>query len=138
MEAQTETVAPDATQVAPEAVDLTDVELYQNRELSWLDFNERVLELTEEERVPLLEQVKFLAIYSSNLDEFYMVRVAGLHDQVDAGIDARGPDGLAPAETIERIAARAAREREASALLRRPIRGVEPLRTRDASGLGGG
>jgi polyphosphate kinase len=106
MEAQTETVAPDATQVAPEAVDLTDVELYQNRELSWLDFNERVLELTEEERVPLLEQVKFLAIYSSNLDEFYMVRVAGLHDQVDAGIDARGPDGLAPAETIDRIAAR--------------------------------
>src|ERR671931_2219246 len=75
---------------------------YVNRELSWLDFNERVLELAEDEELPLLERVKFLAIYTSNLDEFYMVRVAGLHDQVDAGIDARGPDGLAPAETIER------------------------------------
>jgi polyphosphate kinase len=106
MEARTETVAPEATQAPPETVDLANVELYQNRELSWLDFNERVLELAEDERIPLLERVKFLAIYSSNLDEFYMVRVAGLHDQVDAGIDARGPDGLAPAETIELIAAR--------------------------------
>jgi len=83
-------------------------ELYVNRELSWLDFNERVLELVEDELTPLLERVKFLAIYSSNLDEFYMVRVAGLHDQVDAGIDARGPDGLSPSETIERIAERTA------------------------------
>ena len=57
--------------------------------------------------MPLLERVKFLAIYASNLDEFFMVRVAGLHDQVDAGIDARGPDGLSPGETIERIAERA-------------------------------
>ncbi len=61
-----------------------------NRELSWLDFNERVLALAEDESIPLLERVKFLAIYAANLDEFYMVRVAGLHDQVDAGIDARG------------------------------------------------
>ena len=73
-----------------------------NRELSWLDFNERVLELAEDERTPLLERVKFLAIYASNLDEFFMVRVAGLHDQVDAGIDARRADGLSPRETIER------------------------------------
>jgi polyphosphate kinase len=65
-----------------------------------------VLELAEDERIPLLERVKFLAIYSSNLDEFYMVRVAGLHDQVDAGIDARGADGLSPSETIERIGER--------------------------------
>ena len=56
--------------------------------------------------MPLLERVKFLAIYATNLDEFFMVRVAGLHDQVDAGIDARGPDGLSPGETIERIAER--------------------------------
>src|ERR687886_2179855 len=78
-------------------------ELFVNREVSWLQFNERVLELAEDERTPLLERVKFLAIYASNLDEFFMVRVAGLHDQVDAGIDARGPDGLSPGETIERI-----------------------------------
>ena len=71
-------------------------ELYTNRELSWLQFNERVLELAEDERTPLLERVKFCAIYASNLDEFFMVRVAGLHDQVDAGIDARGADGLSP------------------------------------------
>jgi polyphosphate kinase len=107
MEPQAEALATDTTQAAPEAIDLTDAELYQNRELSWLDFNERVLELAEDDQTPLLERVKFLAIYSSNLDEFYMVRVAGLHDQVDAGIDARGPDGLSPAETIERISEQA-------------------------------
>jgi polyphosphate kinase len=83
--------------------DLHESELYANRELSWLDFNERVLELAEDERLPLLERVKFLAIHTSNLDEFFMVRVAGVHDQVDAGIDARGPDGLSPSEVLERI-----------------------------------
>jgi polyphosphate kinase len=89
--------APDQTQ------SLDSPELFSNRELSWLQFNERVLELAEDEDTPLLERVKFLAIYASNLDEFFMVRVAGLYDQVDAGIDARGPDGLAPGETTERI-----------------------------------
>jgi polyphosphate kinase len=89
-----------------EAPALDSPELYNNRELSWLQFNERVLELAEDETTPLLERVKFLAIYANNLDEFFMVRVAGLHDQVDAGIDARGPDGLSPGETIERIAER--------------------------------
>jgi polyphosphate kinase len=92
--------------VTPEAPELDSPELYSNRELSWLQFNERVLELAEDESTPLLERVKFLAIYASNLDEFYMVRVAGLHDQVDAGIDARGPDGLSPGDTIDRIAER--------------------------------
>ena len=86
--------------------DLDAPELLVNRELSWLQFNERVLELAEDEDVPLLERVKFTAIYSSNLDEFVMVRVAGLHDQVDAGIDARGPDGLSPGETLEHIGER--------------------------------
>ncbi len=85
--------------------DLASSELYTNRELSWLAFNERVLELAEDERTPLLERAKFLAIYTTNLDEFMMVRVAGLHDQVDAGIDARKADGLSPVQTIERIAA---------------------------------
>src|SRR5687768_14765845 len=78
-------------------------DLFVNRELSWLQFNERVLELAEDESTPLLERVKFLAIYANNLDEFFMVRVAGLHDQVDAGIDARGPDGLSAREALERV-----------------------------------
>src|ERR671918_1535083 len=90
----------------PEAPALDSPELYTNRELSWLKFNERVLELAEDETTPLLERVKFLAIYANNLDEFFMVRVAGLYDQVDAGIDARGPDGLSPSEAIERIVER--------------------------------
>jgi polyphosphate kinase len=85
---------------------IDDPNLYFNRELSWLDFNQRVLELAEDPSVPLLEQLRFCAIYASNLDEFFMVRVAGLFDQVDAGIDARGPDGLAPGEQIDAIQAR--------------------------------
>jgi polyphosphate kinase len=82
---------------------IDDPALYFNRELSWLDFNQRVLELAEDADVPLLERVRFCAIYASNLDEFFMVRVAGLFDQLDAGIDARGPDGLAPSEQIDAI-----------------------------------
>jgi polyphosphate kinase len=82
---------------------IDDPALYFNRELSWLDFNQRVLELAEDPSVPLLERVRFCAIYASNLDEFFMVRVAGLFDQLDAGIDARGPDGLAPSTQIDTI-----------------------------------
>src|SRR5688500_9379469 len=93
----------EAVTAPPEAPALDSHELFVNRELSWLQFNERVLELAEDEATPLLERVKFLAIYANNLDEFFMVRVAGLHDQVEAGIDARGPDGLSARETIERI-----------------------------------
>ncbi len=85
---------------------IDDPSLYFNRELSWLDFNQRVLELAEDPSVPLLEQVRFCSIYASNLDEFFMVRVAGLFDQLDAGIDARGPDGMAPGEQIDAIQAR--------------------------------
>src|SRR3984885_7418669 len=92
--------AGSATAVA----DLTDSSLYVNRELSWLDFNDRVLQLAEDESLPLMERVKFLAIFVTNLDEFFMVRVAGVHDQVEARIDARGPDGLLPTETLRRIA----------------------------------
>ena len=89
-------------------VDLEDPSLYFNRELSWLDFNARVLEQAEDSSVPLLERLRFCAIYTSNLDEFFMVRVAGLTDQVEAGIDARGPDGLSPSEQIDAISARVA------------------------------
>jgi polyphosphate kinase len=84
-----------------------DPSLYFNRELSWLDFNDRVLQLAEDERVPLLERVKFCAIYTTNLDEYYMVRVAGLRDQIDAGVENPTQDGLTPSETIGLIRERA-------------------------------
>jgi polyphosphate kinase len=83
--------------------DLHDSSLYANRELSWLDFNDRVLQLAEDENVPLMERLKFLAIYTSNLDEFFMVRVAGVHSQIEARIDARGPDGLSPTQLMDEI-----------------------------------
>jgi polyphosphate kinase len=82
---------------------LDDPALYINRELSWLDFNDRVLQLAEDERAPLLERVKFCAIYTTNLDEYYMVRVAGLHDQIDAGVENPSQDGRTPSQTIALI-----------------------------------
>jgi polyphosphate kinase len=91
---------------APAAGRLEDPELYSNRELSWLEFDARVLELAEDDRVPLLERVKFASIFSTNLDEFFMIRVAGLHDQEAAGIDDTGPDGLGAREVIACIRAR--------------------------------
>ena len=86
-----------------EAPDLAKPSLYINRELSWLDFNDRVLQLAEDPAVPLLERVKFCSIWEHNLDEFFMVRVANLHDQIEAGRDARGADGLSADEQIEAI-----------------------------------
>jgi len=91
-------------QQATATLELSDPALFTNRELSWLDFNDRVLQLAEDESIPLIERLKFLAIFVTNLDEFFMIRVAGVHDQVDARIDARGPDDLAPTEVLERIA----------------------------------
>ncbi len=92
------------TAVASALADGTsDPSLYINRELSWLDFNDRVLQLAEDEKVPLLERVKFCAIYTTNLDEYYMVRVAGLRDQIDAGVETPSQDGLTPSQTIARI-----------------------------------
>lgn len=75
-----------------------------NRELSWLEFNQRVLSLAEEPGIPLLERVKFVAICSSNLDEFFQVRVAALKDQVAAGVAARSADGLSPLDQLDAIA----------------------------------
>ena len=83
--------------------------LYLNRELSWLAFNARVLHEALDPRVPLLERVKFLAIFSANLDEFFMVRVAGLRRQVAAGVVQTPPDGLTPQEQLDAINAEVAR-----------------------------
>lgn len=79
---------------------------FANRELSWLDFNARVLELAEDSSQPLLERVKFLAIFASNLDEFYMVRVAGLKRRSDMGLALPGSDGLTVPEQLEQISLR--------------------------------
>jgi polyphosphate kinase len=79
---------------------------FLNRELSWLDFNARVLELAEDEKVPLLERVKFLAIFARNLDEFYMVRIAGLKRRQSTGLSVRSPDGLTIREQLDLISAR--------------------------------
>src|SRR5215470_14349216 len=80
--------------------------LYTNRELSWLEFNRRVLEEALDESVPLLERVKFLAIFSSNLDEFFMVRVARLKARIARGEVEAGPDGLTPTQTLAAISTR--------------------------------
>jgi polyphosphate kinase len=96
-------VAEQQTQEEQVARPLSDDDLYINRELSWLDFNDRVLQLAEDERLPLMERLKFLAIFVTNLDEFFQIRVAGVHDQLDARVDARGPDGLTPAEVLRAI-----------------------------------
>jgi polyphosphate kinase len=85
-------------------IDLNNPNFYNNRELSWLSFNERVLEEAIDERNPLLERLKFLAIFSSNSDEFFMVRVAGLKDQVKAGFNRpENKAGLTPREQLEKI-----------------------------------
>ena len=76
---------------------------YFNRELSWLSFDRRVLEQAQSSRHPLLERVRFLAIVSSNLDEFFEIRVAGLMQQMDSGVSEPGPDGLGPQEQLRRI-----------------------------------
>ena len=93
------------TAASSEPIDLANPQLYFNRELSWLEFNARVLELAEDPTVPLLERLKFVSIVSSNLDEFFMVRVAGLHEMIDSGIDKPREDGRSPLETLQAIRA---------------------------------
>ena len=82
---------------------------FLNRELSWLDFADRLLDLAEDHEVPLLERVKFVAIWSSGMDEFFQVRVAGLKDQVAAGLRASSPDGMTPSEQLSAIGKRCRR-----------------------------
>jgi polyphosphate kinase len=98
----------EAVSAAPDAdgSDLPD-DRFLNREVSWLDFNARVLALAADRAAPLLERAKFLAIFASNLDEFYMVRVAGLKRRQSMGLGVRSADGLGVREQLERIAGRA-------------------------------
>jgi polyphosphate kinase len=94
--------APPAATTAVIEGELPD-DRYLNRELSWLDFNARVLALADDASLPLLERAKFLAIFASNLDEFYMVRVAGLKRRDEMGLSVRSADGLTPREQLRRI-----------------------------------
>ncbi|RJQ85310.1 RNA degradosome polyphosphate kinase [Amycolatopsis panacis] len=98
--------APPAVTATSPAVETLPDDRYFNRELSWLDFNSRVLALGEDESQPLLERAKFLAIFASNLDEFYMVRVAGLKRRDDTGLSVRSADGLTPREQLDYISKR--------------------------------
>ena len=85
------------------SIDLNDSSLYFNRELSWLQFNSRVLAQALDETLPPLERLKFLAIYGTNLDEFYMIRVAGLKALFKARIQESGADKLTPTQQLEAI-----------------------------------
>jgi len=97
------TLAPRIARPAPLVLS---PQLYINRELSWLEFNSRVLHEAFDARNPLLERLKFAAIFSTNLDEFYMVRVAGLRRQLAANVTVSAPDGLSPQEQLDAISAR--------------------------------
>ncbi|CCE24499.1 polyphosphate kinase 1 [Methylotuvimicrobium alcaliphilum] len=99
MNTQSSTIEPNAPSIRVD-FDATSPEWYLNRELTWLEFNKRVLHEAEDERTPLLERVKFIAIVSSNLDEFFMKRIGGLKQQLGAGITELSVDGRSPQQQI--------------------------------------
>jgi len=109
------------TSTAPPPVDLHDASLYVNRELSWLAFNERVLDQARDPRWPLLERLKFLAIQVSNLDEFFMIRVSGLHEQLDASVATKQADGLEVRDLLAQIRKLAQRQSKEVDLLYREV-----------------
>src|SRR5437867_5925332 len=85
---------------ATTSTDLRRPDLYINRELSWIEFNRRVFEEAKDSRHPLLERVKFLSIFETNLDEFIMIRQAGLKDQMESRKSLRSPDGRTPEQQL--------------------------------------
>src|SRR5256885_9935508 len=95
-----------STEATVPAHGLNDSRFFINRELSWVAFDERVLEEACDPQVPVLERLKFLAITSSNLDEFFMIRVAGLKQQLVGHVEETGPDALTPAEQLASISTR--------------------------------
>ncbi len=99
----------------------TDSAAFVNRELSWLAFNERVLDQARDAQWPLLERIKFLAIHGANLDEFYMIRVAGLHEQLDALVTPQLADGMSVQECLAQIRARAQRQLDEASMLYREL-----------------
>ncbi|XXF79426.1 polyphosphate kinase 1 [Myxococcaceae bacterium GXIMD 01537] len=101
-----QTQKPHERDVIPAGMDVPDSDLFFNRELSWLAFNDRVLQLAESPEQPLLERLKFVSIYARNLDEFFMIRVARLHEQEHAHAGRLVPDGAAPGDTLDRLHAR--------------------------------
>ena len=97
---------PQAKQATIPAATLDDPSLYISRELSWLEFNDRVLEEALDARNPLLERLKFVAIYGTNLDEFFMIRVAAIKQQIEAQVVRRSEDGRTPTEQLAAISER--------------------------------
>src|SRR5579884_3612979 len=95
--------APPQGKTLPDPKRFSAPEHFINRELSWLEFNRRVLEEAQDASQPLMERVKFLSIFSSNLDEFFEIRVAGIKQQIESNTASGGPDGLTPVEAFDAI-----------------------------------
>src|ERR1700758_549194 len=97
---------PDRPESAVPTISLDDPSLYISRELSWLEFNDRVLEEALDARNPLFERLKFVAIYGTTLDEFFMIRVAAIKQQIEAQVVRRSEDGRLPTEHLAAISER--------------------------------
>jgi polyphosphate kinase len=115
-------VEPAAQAARPEDYPVRQAEVL-NRELSWLEFNARVLHEAMDPRTPLLERVRFLGIFTSNLDEFFMKRVGGLKRQLAAGVGSRNPDRMSPAQQLAAIRSTVARLQDLQAECFRQLRG---------------